>query len=99
MKKILFLFLSFFILTSFTSASFYETDAESIDRFIKSPNFLNLESIEDEKTKFCEEAFLDAYRRREFSELENLICSDFFEMKIEDELNYKKSVLWDRWIY
>ena len=67
--------------------------------FISSPNFEQIEKIEDPKIKFCEEAFLDGYRRREFTEMENLICSDFFAQKIEDELNYKKQVLWERWIY
>jgi len=52
-----------------------------------------IEKIEDPKIRFCEEAFLDGYRRREFTEMENLICSDFFAQKIEDELNYKKQVL------
>lgn len=97
MKKFLFLFLSIFILSSFTSADFSEK--ESIERFINSPSFADLDFIVDHKTRFCEETFLEAYRRREFTEKENEICSDFFERKIEDELNYIKSVLDERWIY
>lgn len=97
MKKILFLFLSFLVLASFTSADF--ALQESISRFEKSPSFADLENISDEKVRYCEEAFLDAYRRRDFTEEENFVCSDFFARKIEDELNYKKSVLSERWIY
>ena len=85
-----------FLLVVLTSISITKADyfSESVARFISSPNFEQIEKIE-----FCEEAFLDGYRRREFTEMENLICSDFFAQKIEDELNYKKQVLWERWIY
>ena len=90
-----------FLLVVLTSISITKADyfSESVARFIYSPNFEQIEKIEDPKIKFCEEAFLDGYRRREFTEMENLICSDFFAQKIEDELNYKKQVLWERWIY
>lgn len=96
MRKGLFLFLWFFMFSSFSTADY---EKESIERFINSPSYIDLEFILDEKIRFCEEAFLDAYRRREFTEKENKICSDFFARKIEDELNYKKSVLSERWIY
>lgn len=94
MKKFFVLFLSVMTFSSFTSANFSEE--ESIERFILSPNFFELEYITDLEKRFCEEAFLDAYRRRDFTEEENLVCSDFFARKIEDELNYKKAVLSER---
>lgn len=96
MKKIFVFIFSLVILSSFSYANF---DEESADRFINSPSFSDLEFITDEKVKFCEEIFLEAYRRRDFTEVENSICSDFFAKKIEDELNYKKQVLFERWVY
>ena len=87
MKKIVFVLLSFLLLTSFVSPI-----EESILRFENSPSYADLEKITDEKTRFCEEIFLDAHRRRDFTEEENKICSDIFEQKIEDELNYMKAV-------
>lgn len=94
MKKIVFVLVSFLLLTSFVSPI-----EESILRFENSPSYADLEKITDEKTRFCEEIFLDAYRRRDFTEEENKICSDIFEQKIEDELNYMKAVFLARWIY
>lgn len=97
MKKIFVLLFVFFSFLNISNAYFF--DEESIERFISSPNFYELEYIQDLEEKYCEEAFLDAYRRRDFTEEENFVCSDFFARKIEDELNYKKSVLSERWIY
>lgn len=94
MKKIVFVLVSFLLLTSFVSPI-----EESILRFENSPSYSDLEKITDEKNRFCEEIFLDAYRRRDFTEEENKICSDIFEQKIEDELNYMKAVFSARWIY
>ena len=96
MRKSFIFVLSLFFVFWITRASY---ESESIDRFINSPSYEKLQFITDERQRFCEETFLDAYRRREFSEEENLICSDIFERKIEDELNYKKQVFSERWVY
>lgn len=93
MKKLfVFIFLTFSFF-SVTKANYLE---DSINRFINSPSYFDLEFIEDPTIRFCEESYLDAYRKREFTDLENMICSDFFEMKIEDELNYIRHVLSER---
>ena len=53
-----------FLLMVLTSISITKADyfSESVARFISSPNFEQIEKIEDPKIKFCEEAFLDGYR-------------------------------------
>lgn len=96
MRKVAVFLICFFTIFSVTSADYL---AESINRFVNSPSAWDLEKIEDEFTRYCEQIFLEAYRRRDFTEEENLICSDFFAKKIEDELNYMKKVFSERWIY
>lgn len=93
MKKIVCFVFLFLYFVPFSKAFFDLETLESAESFINSPSYFDLKYIENLEQKYCEEAFLDAYRRREFSEEENFICSDFFARKIEDELNYKKLVL------
>ena len=86
------------LLNSFnvTSANYF---TESFENFINSPSVEELNSIEDANLKYCEQVFLEAYMRREFTEDENILCSDIFEEKIEDNLNYIKYVFRKRGIY
>ncbi len=96
MKKIILItLLSLFILYS-ANANFEE---DSISNFVNSPSFEDLEKIKDPITRFCEETYLKAYMRREFSELENIICSDFFAKKQEEEFLYKSYFSNERGIY
>lgn len=97
MKKVVFVLLIF--VSFFDISNWFYDNSESIKRFINSPSYSELEYLKDLEIKYCEEVFLDAYRRRDFSEEENFVCRDIFSQKIEDELNYKKSVLKERWVY
>lgn len=99
MKKIfftLFLFISLFW-SFFVVKADYTTD--SINNFKNSVSASELNSIEDKKTRVCEEIFLRAFMRREFTDKENLVCSDIFEIKIEAQMNFMRYALWNRWIY
>lgn len=96
MRKILISLILTFALFSTTNADYL---TKSINRFINSPSYFEIEFIEDETTRFCEKSYLDAYRQRDFTDYENMICSDFFARKIEDEMNYIRYVLLNRWIY
>lgn len=96
MKKITIFIITFLLLFSVSKADF---ESEAIDSFINSPSFEDLDKIEDPKIRFCEETYLEAYMRREFTEKENKICGDFFVKKMEAEYLFKKKVLEERWIY
>ncbi|MDD2907390.1 MAG: hypothetical protein PHH98_01995 [Candidatus Gracilibacteria bacterium] len=99
MKKILL----FFVLISYLFLNFNLVGADylgdSISRFKNSVSANELNSIEDKKQYFCEKTFLIAFMRRPFTENENLICSDIFEQKIEDQMNFMSFVLGNRGIY
>lgn len=96
MKFFVWIFLIFSMLFSWVSAMNYNN---SIVSFINSPSFIELDSIEDNRLRYCEEVYLEASRRREFTRLETRICKEMFISKIEAELNYKKYVFWQRGIY
>lgn len=96
MKKIIVFILTFSLLFSITSANF---EQNAIESFKNSPSYEDLEKIENPILRFCEAVYLEAYMRRDFYEMEKQVCGDFFDKKMEAEYLYKKSVLWDRWIY
>ncbi len=102
MKKILTFLIFFFFITSpfFTNASFnkYE-NSSNMNSFINSPSITEIELIEDKVKRVCERIFLEAFMRREFSDLENRLCSDIFELKMEAQLNYMRYMMWKRGIY
>jgi len=91
MKKVL---ITLFILIS--SFTFVNAD---YSEFINSPSWEDLVNIVDEDTRYCEETFLRAYMRRDFTESENERCRNIFAEKIEAEMNYKYWVLKERGIY
>ncbi|MDF1682564.1 MAG: hypothetical protein P1U46_02170 [Patescibacteria group bacterium] len=89
MKKIILFFFLFSLFSTNVSAYLPLT----VSDFINSVNKDELSSIEDENLKKCEEIFLRAYMRREFTQEENDSCSDIFEQKIEAEMDYKRYVM------
>ncbi|MDD3145350.1 MAG: hypothetical protein PHV23_04535 [Candidatus Gracilibacteria bacterium] len=99
MKKFLITF--FVFLSAFSSLITVRADytTDSINSFKNSVSASELNSIEDKKTRVCEEIFLRAFMRREFSDKENLVCSDIFEVKIEAQMNFMRYVLENRGIY
>lgn len=96
MKKIFLVILSFSLLFSIASADF---ESEAIKSFKNSPSFEDLDEIKNPIVRYCEETYLKAYMRREFTDFENSICGDFFAKKMEAEYIFKKTVLEERWIY
>ena len=96
MRKILISFLIVCSLLNLVNADYF---TDSVNSFINSPSVEELNSIEDENQKYCEEVFLRAYMRRDFTDIENEKCSDVFEQKIEAQLNYMKYMSWERGVY
>jgi len=72
-----------------TNAYFYnEYYWESIEAFISSPSSDELKLIDNDINRYCEEIYLEATRRREYSEIELAICSEIFEVKRQQEVDY-----------
>ena len=103
MKKfILLVTFIFFLFNNITVNALYYYSPyywESIESFISSPSYTDLLSIKDEATLYCETVYLEATRRREYSEIENAICSDIFEIKRQQELDYITYMYRNRGIY
>lgn len=101
MKKILSIVVALFIFSANAIAedsfdySNYQVDS-SPESFLNAPSAEDLKKITDPHLRYCEEVFLKAYMRREFTEEENELCRDLFAMRIESELNFKKQALQNR---
>lgn len=96
MKRVILIVSLFILVLSSASAEYNPSSKEA---FINSPSLEQIKQIEDPLLKYCELSFLKAYMRREFSDIENKYCSDFFEQKIEAHINYMKDSLSNRGIY
>ena len=78
-NKIIQLLVLFFTLLSFNWVNaFVYNDyySESINNFINSPSKIDLDSIENKTTRLCERIYLEATRRRDYTENELTLCSD-----------------------
>lgn len=95
MKKIIQFLLAISFLFSFVNTYCYDNFGE----FINSPNRDDLVNIVDNDIRYCEQIFLEAYMRREFTIEENEKCRNIFARKIEAEMNYKYQMLFEREIY
>lgn len=96
MKRAFWFLLLFMLLFTWVSAEFSSTSKES---FINSPSLEDIKKIDDPLIKYCELSFLKAYMRRDFTDIENKYCSDYFEQKIEAHMNYIRDSLNNRGIY
>ena len=98
-----FKYILFFVIvfsTFNTNAYFYnEYYNQSITNFINSPDKNDLVYIKDEATRYCEQVYLEATRRRDYTEIEIAICSDIFEIKRQEELDYINYMYRNRGIY
>lgn len=102
MKKIISI-LTFFVL----SLSYYSTSAyfysdyywESINNFINSHSKSDLVNIEKIRIKNCEKVYLIATRRRDYTDIEKLVCSDIFTIKRQEEIDYITYMFRNRGIY
>ncbi len=102
MKKISLIFTFLLLSLSFYSANAYfysDYYWESIKWFINSPSEADLENIENTRIQNCERIYLEATRRRDYTEAELLVCSDIFKVNMQEELDYKIYMLRNRGIY
>lgn len=104
MKKIFLTFIfiiSIFFNTTVNSTYYFYSNYywESIEAFISSPNKNDLSNISNQLLEFCETIYLEATRRREYTDLETAICSEIFEIKRQQELDYINYMYKNRWIY
>ncbi len=102
MKKLLLLSIYFTLLFStYSSYSYFCSDyyKESITSFINSPSKDDFSEIFDEKELYCEQIYLEATRRRDYTEIELNICSDIFQIKRQEELDYITYMFKNRGIY
>jgi hypothetical protein len=91
-----------FLISTLTTNAFYNYNEyywESVKAFINSPSKDELDDIVDEATRYCEQVYLEATRRREYTEIEIAICSDIFEIKRQQELDYINYMYKNRGIY
>jgi len=102
MKKLI-LLITFFVLiitsiqtNAYHSSEYYITSVKAV---IDSPNLKDLWKIKNKVIKHCEQVYLEASRRREYTELELKYCSDVFEIKRQQELDYMTYMLKNRGIY
>ena len=99
MKKISLIMISllFLINTSFVDANYSKILVndyfiENVISFIKSPDKSDLMNIKDLNERYCETVYLEATRRREYTEEELNIFWKFFEMKREQEMDYMRYI-------
>lgn len=81
---------SWFINTNYDNNFTNGYFVENIIAFTNSPNKDDLDEINDLYIKYCETVYLEATRRRKYTEKELSICSNFFNMKREQEMDYIK---------
>lgn len=102
MRNLILLPLYFILLfSSFSSYSYFYSDYynESINAFINSPSEQDLDEIVDESDRYCEQVYLEATRRRDYTEIEEAICWDLFTVKRQEELDYITYMLKNRGVY
>jgi len=88
----------YFLLLIINYTSFSYSVNEQINSFVNSPSLSDIDKISDKKLRVCQQVFLEAFMRREFTDNENLLCSDIFERNIEAIIEYEKKCDWERGI-
>lgn len=102
MKNLIILSIYFVLLfSSYSSYAYFYSDYyyESIAAFMNSPSKDELPEIVDESTRYCEQVYLEATRRRDYTEIELAICSDLFAVKRQQEKYYITYMLYNRGVY
>lgn len=98
MKKIVLSLLAITLMFSSINVNTYyeysELTTEHIKWFMNSPDKADLDRIENKIIRRCEEIYIEATRRREYTELELKYCSEVFEIKREQEIAYKEYYSW-----
>lgn len=73
---------------------------ENVYNFILSPDLVDIVYIQDdENLKYCAEVYLEATRRRDYTQEEINICWDYFDKKNAEEIAYKKYMLNNRELF
>ena len=106
MKKIIWIVLGIIMLVvpfsaqAFNSVYFYSDYYwESVTQYVNSPNYSDLQNISNDMLRYCEEVYLEATRRREYTVLEEAICWEVFAIKRQQELDYINYMYRNRGIY
>lgn len=69
------------------------------DGFENAPNTQQIQTIQDDRLRYCEQTYLEAMRRRPFTGEEIKTCKDVFIKRIKEEIEYKRRVMQERNIY
>lgn len=93
MKKIFVtFFLLIFLIPQVTFWEYQDIDmeyySESIEAFKNSPSADQIYLIENDEQRYCEQVYLEAYRRRDFTPEELDVCGQLFHIKMQQELDY-----------
>lgn len=102
MKKIIKLFLSIILIfSSYSTFAVYNEEWDSNPVFMEQVyNFINTEDITTSSNlDYCEQVYLEATRRREYTIYENNRCWVYFEMKNNEEIAYMKYMLNNRELF
>ncbi len=102
MKKIILLLTFFVLMFNVIYSNAYnasEYDLTSVKAVIESPNLNDLWKIKNKVIRHCEQVYLEAARRREFTKTELKYCGVIFEIKRQQELDYMTYMLNNRGIY
>lgn len=108
MKKIVsFLVVFHLLLTSHTTfATFDETLVndpifmEKVYSFILSEDLVDITYMSaEDNLKFCAQTYLEATRRRDYTDEELTKCWEYFELKNKEEIAYKQYMLNNRELF
>lgn len=73
---------------------------EEVYNFIDSADLSDVEYISDEENiSYCEEIYLEATRRRDYTQEEENLCGELFDKKNQEEISYKKYMLNNRELF
>lgn len=73
---------------------------ENVYGFINSPDAEDIPYFnEEENLQYCAQVYLEATRRREYTQEELLVCGSYFNVKIKEELAFKSYMLNNRELF
>ena len=108
MKKLVSLLVVFHLLftSNMTFADFDQTLVndplfmEEVYSFILSADLVDIPYLSDEDNlQYCAETYLEATRRRDYTQTEINTCGDYFELKHQEEIAYKAYMLNNRELF
>ena len=99
--KLLIILSTFFIFSSFHVNAYYTDEYNKDPIFMEQVfNFINTEDVSDWVTlSYCEEVYLEATRRRDYTEYELNTCWDYFTKKNNEEKAYMQYMFNNRELF